>query len=291
MHPKEKRNILEKRIPQLGFSIGRDTVNETTVQNFNNVMEAVVFLNDIDNLQPWTTPILENNVVKNNLSSPEISISKRDYKGILNLIDSLRDAAKMLLEVIKEETEYPNNSLLIKLPKLNSFEELSKIANDFKIAIEMPLHDSNETLKIEKAEEGSIWITVVTSLAGIGLISKLVNVALKIAKVSAQLKMHHQQSRTIGLKNDLLETILEQQKTFLKHNLEEETKTIFDPSIDPESFKRYKTSVEMLSDLIERGAEIKPAAIEDEETNKNFPDFKEVNLLGELFTKKIGNNL
>ncbi len=285
MHDIEIKEILDYSIPILLFKYVPQGGQASQIFNFSSLVRAIKSLNNINELKDYCTPLLENNIILENQYAETISIIQPEFDKIFFDISKLKIAAQILWDIKNKTKQYSENSILIKFPPVESFQDLSKISNDFKIAIEVPIHDANENLKIEKAEEGSIWITITTTFFGVSLIAKIVSAGFNIAKLNIQLKWHEEQSRTIGLKNDAIENILQMQKEFLKQKVQEETRSFLDEEVSPETFNRYKVSVEMMADLIDRGAEIIPGAIDDKELKKSFPKFKDVNLLADAIKK------
>lgn len=217
-------------------------------------------------------------MVATNENAQSISIETTTFADILQNLKELKTVAGLLLDLLKKTKSFSDNSLLIKLPKLKTFEDLAKVANDFKLAIDIPLHEIGEDVTLEKAEEGSIWLTIVAAAAGLKLLSSLVSAGLRIAKANAEMKWHLEQSRTIGLKNDLIASIVEAQKKFIKQSIEDEAVSIFSEK-NPESLDKYKLSIDIIADLIDRGSQIQPGKIDDPDIRSAFPDFKETRMI------------
>jgi len=275
-------------LPELNFQyVNNKSLGSSQVQNFNIVISAVKALAQIEFIKPYTTEFLENEVVAQNERALLISIADSSFNQILRNLKELKIAANMLLDFVEKRKPLLNNSLLIKLPPLKTFEDLSKVANEFKLSIDIPLHEIKEDLIIEKAEEGSIWLTIVTTVAGLRLLSGLVSAGLRIAKANAEMKWHDEQSRTIGLKNDIIESIIEAQKEFIKKNIGDEAIFIFSQD-NPQTLERFKLSIEMIADLIDRGPQIRPGKIDDADIKNSFPDFEAMRLITDV-TKKIQN--
>ncbi len=275
-------------MPELNFQyVNNKSLGSSQVQNFNIVISAVKALAQIEFIKPYTTEFLENEVVAQNERALLISIADSSFNQILRNLKELKIAANMLLDFVEKRKPLLNNSLLIKLPPLKTFEDLSKVANEFKLSIDIPLHEIKEDLIIEKAEEGSIWLTIVTTVAGLRLLSGLVSAGLRIAKANAEMKWHDEQSRTIGLKNDIIESIIEAQKEFIKKNIGDEAIFIFSQD-NPQTLERFKLSIEMIADLIDRGPQIRPGKIDDADIKNSFPDFEAMRLITDV-TKKIQN--
>ena len=139
MHEKEIIDLLEKFLPILDFSsIKQKPTGSTQVSNFNSVIESVKIIDQIELLKPYTTKFLSNDIIAANETASIISISDPKFDEILRDLKDVKISGKLLLELLEKRTRLLNNSLLIKLPSLKTFEDLSKVANEFKLAIDIP---------------------------------------------------------------------------------------------------------------------------------------------------------
>lgn len=182
-------------------------------------------------------------------------------------------------------------SLTIKLPELNSFSDLSRISTDFKKALEIPLLDSklDSDLKIITAEKGSIWLYVtIGTTVGVSLIGSITWAAAVIKRRRAEAKIFESHTRTLDLKNDMMEMYIDAQKKMLEKVLHDEAEAIATKSyseVTPETIERLKLSISTVSDLIDRGAKILPTSNSDD-VKELFPNFKGLSMI-ESAIKKI----
>lgn len=181
-------------------------------------------------------------------------------------------------------------SLTIKLPELETFSDLSKVSSDFKKAIEIPLLDSKveSELRILTAEKGSIWLYVALgSSFAVSLIASITWSAALVKRRKAEAKIYEAHTRTLELKNEMIETYVSAQKALVEKVLEDEAELIATKQyseVTPETIERLKLSISTVSDLIDRGAKILPTS-NSEEVKKLFPDFDKLSLIQSAIKK------
>lgn len=207
----------------------------------------------------------------------EVYVKSHDHLTIQGFVDYVRTGLSFFVQNYQYSNVYETeDALLIKLPPLDNFDDLSKISSAFKKAIEIPILDSGiETnLKIVKAQPGSIWLTVLISLGAIKLVAAIVWSAAVIRRKMAESKIFEQHARTLKLKNDQIENIIDAQKVQIKNVLDDEAKAIaaeYYSSSDNEVIERLKLSINSVQNLIEKGAKILPNS-KDDSVIKLFPD-------------------
>jgi hypothetical protein len=192
-----------------------------------------------------------------------------------------------LLHHFDKQTENEKNidGISIKLPELNSFDTLSKISNELKKAIELPINDSgieNGKTEIISAERGSIWLNIgLGTVAAVKLVASITWAATYIRKKKAEAKIFEEHAKTLELKNDALHSIVDAQKQQLNNILQAEALAIISEQYnhnDPETLKRLELSINTTADLIDRGVKILPTS-ENESVKELFPDYKNLNLI------------
>lgn len=174
--------------------------------------------------------------------------------------------------------------LLIRIPEVNSFDNLIKYAGDFKKAIEIPVLDKDDkgNVTIVSADEGSIILYISLGVfAAVKLVAGICWAAAVIRRKRAEAIMFEQHAETLKLKNDALTSIIEAQKEQLRNILHSEAEAIANKEYnhnDPEAIERLKLSISTVSDLIDRGVKILPIST-DNEVQKSFPDYKNLDLI------------
>ncbi|MBK7884009.1 MAG: hypothetical protein IPJ81_09540 [Chitinophagaceae bacterium] len=177
-----------------------------------------------------------------------------------------------------------NESILIRIPEIQSFDNLAKYASDFKKAIELPILDDSikGEVNILSADEGSIIFYIsVGTIAAVKLVAGICWAAGVIKKKNAEAKIFEQHAKTLELKNDALTTFVEAQKVQLKNILDSEANAIANKMYnhnEPETIERLKLSISTVAELIDRGVQILPIS-KDEEIQKSFPDYNKMSLI------------
>jgi hypothetical protein len=201
-------------------------------------------------------------------------------------------------EVIKSQlSEEKNESIVIKLPEDR---ELRTLVNDLdmieKAISQIVINDQIEgVVEVTTWEPGSLWIEIyLGSVAAVSLVGSSAWAAMVIRKKREEAKMFEQHARTLQLKNEALENLIDGQKQAIELQLESESKALeneyfagVEPS--PERIQRLQYAVKSFSKLIERGAEIHPALSAPEPVSNLFP--ASINPLAiESRIKHLGNS-
>ncbi|WPO78638.1 hypothetical protein [Flavobacterium sp. KACC 22761] len=212
------------------------------------------------------------------------------------IIDKNVEAIRIGLEFLlryKIQITKPDHGLYIKLPEVINFEDLSKVANDLKKSIEIPINDQQDGgyVQIQSAESGSIWLLIsVGTISAVNLIGGICWAAAVLRKKKAEAKIFEEHARTLELKNDGLAQIIEAQKQQYKNILQAEAEEIANKNFNnnsPEVIERLKLSLTTTADLIDRGTKILPSS--DKELSQSFPNYSNLDLI-ESAIKKIANN-
>jgi hypothetical protein len=185
--------------------------------------------------------------------------------------------------------------IFIGLPEIDDFNELSKVSNELRKSIEIPVNDSNSDghVKIVTAESGSIWLIISAgTVAAVNLIGAICWAGAVLRRKNVELKMFEEQARTLKLKNDALEHITEVTKAQYTNILNDEAEAIASKHYsnkDPETIERLKLSLNTMSDLIDKGAKFLPAS-QDDKITELFPNLSKMDLI-ESAIKRIGESI
>lgn len=222
-------------------------------------------------------------------------ITSTQSSEVENAIKSLR----IKLETFKEIAETSklfngSDTILIRIPEINSFDNLQKYANDFKKAIEIPILDESigGNATILSADEGSIIFYVsLGAVAAVKLVAGICWAAAVIKKKKAEANIFEHHAKTLELKNDALSIFVEAQKIQMKNILDAEATAIANKEYnhaEPETIERLKLSITTVAELIDKGVQILPVS-KDEDIQKSFPDYKKLDLI-ESTIKQISQN-
>ncbi|MFC5044693.1 hypothetical protein ACFSTE_22440 [Aquimarina hainanensis] len=243
----------------------------------NKLEKTGLLIDEINELR--SSAIFTTNKDRISLNINEARPLKAKLENLINLVGSL---SKSFKEITGETNE---NSISIKLPEVTDFEDLSKFSSDFhKILSQAIVNDEiNGQVRIDSVENGSIWLDVyLGSIAAVTLIGSLTWSAAVIFKKFKEGQLIEQHVKSLEIKNDSLKEIQEKQKRALDLMIEAEARELYNESFegdDNEQIERLKLSVKMLSNLIEKGAEIHPALNQPEQVSNLFPDMKKLNSL------------
>lgn len=244
---------------------------------FNLLETSDLFKKEIENLRKG--PIFTTGQDFININLGEGRQIKNQLEEFVRIVGSVSQS----IGQIGGENE--QDSVSIKLPDIRDFKELSDISADFhKILSQSILNDQiNGEVRIDNVENGSIWIDVyLGSAAAVSLIGGLAWASSVIYKKINEGRIIEQHVTSLKIKNDSLKEIQEKQKKALDLMIEAEAKNLYSDNFegnDNEQIERLKMSIKMLSDLIDRGAEIHPALNQPESVKNLFPKSKELELI------------
>mgnify|MGYP005996987855 CR=1 FL=1 len=220
-----------------------------------------------------------------------ISFNVTNYSTITSAVGEMNIFIKYFINHFESNNRLNDeNSLNIKLPQLDTFSDLSKVSNEFKRAIEIPLLDSkiDSELKIITAEKGSIWLYVsLGAPLAVSLIASITWSAAVLRRKKAEADIFEAHTRTLDLKNDMMETFVNAQKVLVQKVLQDEAESIATKDyseVTPETIERLKLSISTVSELIDKGAKILPTS-NSEDVKKLFPDFEKLSLIQSAIKK------
>jgi hypothetical protein len=230
-------------------------------------------------------------------SSDSLMISISDNSVAQSRVDLIRTKLTVLKE-LNESTGLLNQDdlLYIKLPELSSFDELSKYANDLKKAIELPITDEsiNGNLKIIGADQGSVILyALLGTVVAVKLIAGICWAAVLLKKKNAEANIFEAHAKTLNIKNELMQDLVNAQKEQIKNILHAEAEAIASKHYnhnEPETIERLKLSIATVSELVEKGAKILPMHNNDE-IQKSFPDYNATNLIESTIRQLKEGNL
>lgn len=285
MNVRETIEEIRKNIKNINFESAHGSGNSDRPYIAKNLISLRDAINSISNI-----PFIQNQI--NALKSTPLFENYKDEdlftfsqnKLIAENVDVLKIGLTFLLNYYYASNKFSDDVIHIKLPEVNSFEDLNKLSNDLKRAIELPVNESNTggRVNIETAESGSIWLVVsLGSIAAVNLVAGICWAAAVIKKKNAEAKIFEAHAKTLDLKNEAIELLVNAQKAQLENILSAEAEAVaskhFDHS-DPETINRLKLSISTIANLIERGTKILPNAEKDEIKNL-FPDYTNLNLI------------
>ncbi|SEL93771.1 hypothetical protein [Parapedobacter koreensis] len=295
MSIKETFEKIERVIDKLYYSSSYVSTQSSdlkyTAKNLVSLKDAINELADIEFIQTEITELKSSALFKN--YKDEDAFNSTDNSKILGGVQELRIGLEFLLNYYYSLNQGGDSVIQIKLPETKTFDELSKISNELKKSLELPLLDSNTDGRIEilTAESGSIWLMVsVGTVAAVNLVGAICWASAVIRKKMAEARIFEAHAKTLDLKNEALQNLIDAQEQQLKNIVIAEAEAIATNHYDnqaPETIARLKLSLETIADLIERGAKILPSS-KEEDIKKVFPDYSNLALI-ESTIKQIAN--
>lgn len=267
-------------INQVNFEECRLSYTSATIGNIQSFKEAIPFLQNIPIFQKEIQDILAAELYSTSHDSLTFGTTTRAYNVYADAMKIINKAS-LLLDLSNEI--YPplsENTISIKLPETSDMRALYHYIKSFEQAFSILLTDDaiNSTISIENWEHGSFWINLYAGSAlAIGVISGTVWASAVIANKYQEVKIHEQYVRSLNIKNESLEDLLQAQKELTDDLINMETRAIIDKhlggSTDQEKFERVKLAIKTIAELINQGAEINPALDAPENVQNLFPDF------------------
>lgn len=295
MNIKETAEIFKQNYDNLIFKSEYNSGNSEkpyTAKDLTKLREAVLNLENIDIISSEINEI-KKTLLFANYKDQEI-FSHVQNSIISENVFKLKTGLEFLIRY-NSQIEISENGLFIKLPEIQNFDDLSKVSNDFKKAIELPIADQNDGgfVKIETAESGSIWLIIsVGTFSAVNLIAAICWSAAVLKKKRAEAKIFEEHAKTLSLKNESLEILVNAQKVQIKNILESEAEEIANEHFtlkDPEVINRLKLSINTVNDLIDRGAKILPSS-DNKDVMRTFPDYSNLNLIESTLKKLQSEN-
>lgn len=225
-------------------------------------------------------------LIKNN--DDQLALYQEEADPLISNTDVFYDDVQNFVNYLEGlfDDEKDENIIDVKLVEINDLDELEKTAKLLKRSFNTPVLEMDGQITVQKIESGSVWITL-GILGGAGIVIKmcaeLIWAAVVIYNKYKESALHEEHARTIKLKNDYIEALVNQQKQYIEQATEREAQALINKFLpeknDPEILNNFKASIESIGDLIEKGAQFYPSIKASEELKMSFPDFKALNLI------------
>ncbi|MEG1388637.1 MAG: hypothetical protein RSC72_15415 [Algoriella sp.] len=254
-------------------------------QGINSIEKLGLFSNLVQDL--YNSALFNNSNLKLRVNSEEFASIESNISILISLIENF-------ISVLEKTTPTEStDSINIKLPPVEDFDDLSKVSREIHLALtQVILQDEiGGHTKIVSVENGSIWINVFVGSTAVSVIASIVWSAAVIHKKILEGRILEEQLRGLKVKNDSLEDILSAQKAETQILLTAEANFVSSENFsknEPENIEKLKNFISIFADLISKGAEIKPALMAPEEGSNLFPDTTKIISL-ESRMKKLSN--
>lgn len=188
------------------------------------------------------------------------------------------------------------NSISIKLPKINDLKELIEVSTKLdKIFNQLLVNDyESSEAKLQNFDTGSEWYEILfTSATGLWLFTKVIHAVILIRREHIKNKDLQENVRLKSITNNAYEDLLSQMQELSKNEID----AIKDEQIneimikvgttqkdDNEYYNRVKFAIDATSKLIDKGMEFFPSSTATQEVKDTLPDFTKdlENMLPEL---------
>lgn len=272
------QNIL-KRLEWKAENTANNNQGLPTQMKLSGLTNIRSIINDIRTLKLFDGVVesLSNSVIYTT-ANDQMTVQIQEGREIVANLSLLKTLSTNFLNVLLTTVpEEDINSINIKLPPVNDFDELSKVSREIHLGLTQVIYndDINGQTKIVSVENGSIWFNVFVGASAVTVIASLVWASAVIYKKILEGKLLAEQVRGLKVKNDSLEDILKAQKVETDLMIQAEAEHISSEHFRenaPENIERIKNSITTFADLIGKGAEIHPALIAPEDVSNLFPD-------------------
>jgi hypothetical protein len=154
-----------------------------TITKLSNVRVVINRLQELGVFGPIVDQLLASAIFQS--GSDSMILVNNDANLITSLLTNLRTLMgsfeQVLSEVLPEESK---ESINIKLPPVNDFDDLSKVSRDIHISLTQVIvnPEINGHTQIKSVENGSIWINVAIGAAALPVVAALVWAAAVVRK-------------------------------------------------------------------------------------------------------------
>lgn len=254
-------------------------VSNNTLFEISNLKEIRAIINDLDSIDLFknvTTELLDSAIFTT--SNDIIRVQANENSRIVGQLNLLKSLVENFTEVLKSTVpEESADSINIKLPTINDFDELSKVSREIHVGLTQVIFNEevDGQTRIISVENGSIWLNVLVGTTAVTVIASLVWSAAVIYKKIQEGKLLEEQVRGLRVKNESLEDILKAQKAETSLMIQAEAEHVNSEHFKinaPENIEKIKNSISIFAELIGKGAEIHPALVAPENVSNLFPD-------------------
>jgi hypothetical protein len=266
---------------------------QNVILNVINLRSSLELVLDIPGFEAERALFLESIIFRT--VRAQVQITPQEFQPLQGaaylLTQKLSGLMQYLGAILKGQHE---SSIFVMLPQASSFSDVLSFEERFEKALAQILFHPKIQARIELRnwEKGSpFWLELyLGGIAAVSVIGAAAWAGAVIYKKVQEGRMHEEHVRSLKLKNEVLEALVEAEKRMLDEVVEGEARNIalkyFEGAETPEDLERVKYTIKEFAKLIESGAQIHPALQAPENVKNLFPDF--ANLLQiESKTKQI----
>lgn len=276
------KESLRKVIGDFNFTVEivAQTTNENllirTISGLTGIRKSLRKLEEL-NLFQLQTELLRQTLIFQT-TADTVNIQGAEGARIAGKLEEIKSMIITTLEVlIPNVPEEDPNSVNIKLPPLNDFNDLSKISRDLHLAITQVIYapEVSGESKILSVENGSIWVNVFVGASALSVLASLFWSGAVVYKKIQEGKILKEALRSLKTKNDSRDEILLAMKEEILIMVEAEAMYLqreHSLSGEAENIERIKNSIFLMAELIGKGAEIHPSLMAPESVSNLFPE-------------------
>lgn len=220
-----------------------------------------------------------------------LTCNSDEYSRRMNILTKLKFLLDTLYKWVNEYVpgKQDADTINIKLPQLNNFDELNKVSNELRLAFSTVINEyEGGKIEIVQFDHGSFWCVIKVGTALL-LFTGLAWAGAVVAKKTIECENAYEVYRNAAARNDMLEELKRLNKAQIDLVIEQEAKLIqqeYFNKEDNEQLERIKNSIYNISELIFKGTEVQPALAAPEDVKNLFPDFTRLPFI-ESKVKKI----
>lgn len=286
MRLRDLKHKIEENIQYLSVK-GVNTNNAIRVSEYQDAVDAMV---ELSNLNFVAEEILEiNNKCKEIMfaRTPFVDVDGsiyNDFSLLLNLVKvKCESALAAINEALPEQNEF---SISVKLPPIKNLSELTDYIHTLDIALSGAIirDDLKGKVELQNLDTGTNWVEIIlgTSMA-FGFVGKIIWAALGISKKMHENEFVKQTVRFTKINADAMQAVEEGLAATIKDLCQHHANELINQGdtlvSDGEYSNRLSASIEMLSGIMFKGAEIYQSTISQTQYKDVFPSVTEFKLL------------
>lgn len=262
------------------------TINSGAQKEFRSLIKFNKAIKDLKKIEIFNDKISSLNSLIIGSVDDNIIMNFKDGRvfenSVVELSKDIDLLSRSLSEIIINDDQREEFSIYIKLPNTTNLSDISKDINTFnKILSNTILNESiNGQIMLESIEPGSIWLKIyVGSSLAVSVIGSLAWSSAVVYKKYEEARIIEEIANRKKLENDHKKNVIEASKLITDLVVEAEAENIYktyykNGETEPEQIERLKASIKMLSEEINKGAEISPSLMAPEEVSNLFPNMK-----------------
>lgn len=285
MRLRETRELLRKQRDNLELVYeqrkdGRISITgiEKLINNVNDLAKLGFLDPDIERLK--SIP----NIYYGRSTDDLILIEPSLFNTLHGIFKSITEKVDAILKVIDISIpEQRENVISVKLPNYKEINELSDFFKNLDLALRCGLKVSevNGNYSLENFDTGSMWVDVFFSTSSLVFFGKLLELAVNYRKSSTELEITRKHLELLDIQSEHQASLKEALENQLNLLADQQLKLLQEDgqTYDPDSLANIRKSIQLLSDLINKGTQFHPPLDAPKEVTQSFPESLRTELL------------